>query len=179
MFFDHDEIKLEVNNRKTKWTFPNTWKLNNTLPHNPLIKEKLCCLVTKLCLTLRFHGMQHTRLPCPSLSSGVCSSSCLLSQWCHLTISSCFPFLLLPSIFPSIRVFSNDLALCIMWPKLWSFSFSINSSNEYSELISSRIDWLDLLAVQGLSRVFSSTTDQKHPFFLGKLKKELLRTRWK
>ena len=59
------------------------------------------------------------------------------------------PLLLLPSIFPSIRVFSNELALCIRWPKYWSFSFSISPSNEYSGLISFRMDWLDLLAVQG------------------------------
>ena len=61
----------------------------------------------------------------------------------------CCPLLLLPSIFPSIRVFSNESALCIRWPKYWSFSFSISPSNEYSGLISFRMDWLDLLAVQG------------------------------
>ena len=61
----------------------------------------------------------------------------------------CHPLLLLPSIFPSIRVFSNESALCIRWPKFWSFSFSISPSNEYSRLISFRIDWFDLLAVQG------------------------------
>ena len=61
----------------------------------------------------------------------------------------CHPLLLLPSIFPRIRVFSNESALPIRWPKYWSFSFSIRPSNEYSELISFRIDWCDLLAVQG------------------------------
>ena len=61
----------------------------------------------------------------------------------------CYPLLLLPSIFPSIRVFSSELALCITWPKYWSFNFSISPSNEYSGLISFRMDWLDLLAVQG------------------------------
>ena len=65
----------------------------------------------------------------------------------HLIL--CCPLLLLPSIFPSIRVFSNESILCIQWPKYWSFSFSISPSNEYSGLISFRIDWLDLLAVQG------------------------------
>ena len=64
----------------------------------------------------------------------------------HLIL--CHPLLLLPSIFPSIRVFSNELVLCIRWPKYWSFSFSISPSNEYSGLIFSKIDWLDLLAVQ-------------------------------
>ena len=81
----------------------------------------------------------------------------------HLILSH--PLLLLPSIFPSIRVFSNESVLPIRWPKYWSFSFSISPSNEYSGLISFRIDWLDLLAVQGLSRVFSNTTVQKHQFF--------------
>ena len=61
----------------------------------------------------------------------------------------CHPLLLMPSIFPSIRVFSNESALCIRWPKYWSFSFTISPSNEYSGLISFRMDWLDLLAVQG------------------------------
>ena len=65
----------------------------------------------------------------------------------HLIL--CCPLLLLPSVFPSIRVFSNESALRIRWPKYWSFRFSISSSNEYSGLISFRIDWLDLLAVQG------------------------------
>ena len=65
----------------------------------------------------------------------------------HLIL--CRPLLLLPSIFPSIRVFSNELVLCIRWPKYWSFSFSISPSNEYSRLLSFRMDWLDLLAVQG------------------------------
>ena len=77
----------------------------------------------------------------------------------------CCSLLLLPSIFRSIRVFSNELALCIRWPKCWSFSLNIGPSIEYSGLISLRIDWLDLLAVQGLSRVFSSTRIQKYKFF--------------
>ena len=77
----------------------------------------------------------------------------------------CHPLLLLPSIFPSIRVFSNESVLCIRWPKCWSFSFSISPSNEYSGLISFRMDWLYLLQSKGLSRVFSNTTAQKHQFF--------------
>ena len=68
----------------------------------------------------------------------------------HLIL--CHPYPLLPSIFPSIRVFSNESALCIRWPKYWSFSFSINPPNKYSGLISFGIDWLDLLAVQGTLR---------------------------
>ena len=78
----------------------------------------------------------------------------------------CCPLLFPPSVFPSISVFSNESVLCIRWPKGWSFSFSISPSNEYSGLISFRMYWLDLLAVQGtLSRVFSNTTVQKHQFF--------------
>ena len=75
----------------------------------------------------------------------------------------CFPLLLLPSIFPSIRVFSNESALHIRCPKYWSFS--ISPSNEYSRLISFRIDWF-LLAIQGMFRVFSSTRVQKHQFLV-------------
>ena len=79
----------------------------------------------------------------------------------HLIL--CRPLLLLPSISPSIRVFSDESALCIRWPKHWSFS--ISPSDEYSGLISIRFDWLDLLESKGLSRVFSNTTVWKHRFF--------------
>ena len=78
----------------------------------------------------------------------------------HLIL--CHTLLLLPSIFPSIWVFSNDSVLCIRWPKYWSFSFSISPSSEYSELISFKMDWL---LSKGLSRIFSNTTVQKHLFF--------------
>ena len=77
----------------------------------------------------------------------------------------CCPLPLPPSIFLNIRVFSNESVLCIRWPKYWSFSFSINPSNEHSGLISFRMDWLELLLSRGLSRVFSNTTVQKHQFF--------------
>ena len=77
----------------------------------------------------------------------------------------CCPLILLLSIFPSIRVFSNESVLHIRWPKYWSFSFSIHPSSEYSGLISFRMDWLDLLAVQGTLRIFSNITVQKHQFF--------------
>ena len=76
----------------------------------------------------------------------------------------CHPFLLLPSIFPSIRVFSSESTRRIRWPKYWSFSCNISPSNEYSGLISFRMDWLDLPAVQGISRVFSNSTVQMHQF---------------
>ena len=81
----------------------------------------------------------------------------------HLIL--CHPLPLLPSVFSSIRVFSDESVLCIRWPKYWSFSFSISLSKECSQLISFRIDWLDLLQSKGLSRVFSNTTVQKHQFF--------------
>ena len=95
------------------------------------------------------HELQHTRPPCPSPTPRVYPNPCPLSRWCHPTISSCSSLLLLPSIFPSIRIFSNESVLCIRWPKYWSFSFNIISSSEYSGFVSLRMDWLDLLAVQG------------------------------
>ena len=94
--------------------------------------------------SLQPHGLQHTRPPCPSPTPRVYSNSCPSS---HLIL--CHPLLLPPSIFPSIRVFSNESVLRIRWPKCWSFSFSISTSIEYSGLISFRMDCLDLLAVQG------------------------------
>ena len=97
------------------------------------------CQVVSNCLWP--HGLWHTKLPCPSLSPGVCSNSC------HSTISS--SVFLLPSVFPSIRSFSNESVLLIRWPKYWSFSFSISLSSEYSGLISLKIDWFDFFAVQG------------------------------
>ena len=106
-----------------------------------------CFSVAQSCQTLRPHEQQHAR-GCPSLSPRACSNLCPLSQWCHPTISSCRPLLLLPSIFPSIKVFSSESALCIRWPKYWSFSFSISPSNEYSGLIFFRIDRFHLLTVQ-------------------------------
>ena len=85
----------------------------------------------------------------------------------HLIL--CHPLLLLPSIFPRIRVLSNESALHIRWLKYWSFSVSISPSNEYSGLISFRIDWLDLLGVQGILKSVLHTTVQKHQFFRAQL----------
>ena len=93
--------------------------------------------------TLRPHGLQQ---PCPSPSPRACSNSGPLSQWCY---PASHPLLLLPSNFTSIRVFSNESALCIRWTKYWSFSFSSSPFNEHSGLISFTTDWFDLLAVQG------------------------------
>ena len=97
--------------------------------------------------SLRPHGMQQTSLRCPSPTSGAYSSIELVMPSNHLILYH--SLLLLPSIFPSIRVFSDESLLHIRWPKYWSFSFSISTSNEYSGLISFRMGWLDLLAVQG------------------------------
>ena len=117
--------------------------------------------------SLQPHGLQHARLPCPSPTPRAYSNSTsvvLVMPSNHLIL--CHPLFLTPSIFPSIRVFSSQSVLHIRWPKYClSFSFSISPSSEYSELISFRMDLLDLLASKGLSRVFSNTTVQKHQFF--------------
>ena len=94
------------------------------------------------------HELQHARLPCPSPTPRVYPNSCPLSQWCHPTIPSCRPLLLLPSIFPIIRVFSNESALCISWPKYWGFSLNISPSQWILRTDFLRMDWLDLLTVQ-------------------------------
>ena len=98
--------------------------------------------------SLRLYGLQHTRPPYLSPTARVYPNPCPLSWWCHPTILCC-PLLLLPSIFPSIRVFSNESTLCIRRPRYWSFSFNISSCNEHPGLIFFRMDWLGLLAVQG------------------------------
>ena len=106
--------------------------------------------VAQSCPTLRPHGLRHARLPCPSPTPGACSNShpfTLVMPSNHLIL--CHPLLLLPSIFPSTRIFSNESVLHIRWPKYWSFRFSVSPSNEYSRVISFRMDWLDILAVQG------------------------------
>ena len=101
--------------------------------------------------SLRPHGLQHARLPCPSPAPRAYSNSCPSCRWYHPTISSSvIPLLLLRSIFPNIRVFSSESVLRIRWPKYWSLSFSISPSSEYSGLISFRMDWLDVLVDQGM-----------------------------
>ena len=101
--------------------------------------------------SLRPHGLQHARLPCLPLPSPQSLLKLMsiesLRPSNHLIL--CCPLLLLPSVFPSIKVFSNESGLHIKWLKYWSFSFSISPSNEYSGLISFRIDWFDLFRVQG------------------------------
>jgi len=125
-----------------------------------------CSSVTQSCLTL-CDPMDRSRPVLPvhqhsrSLPKLMSIESVMTSN--HLIL--CSPLLLLPAIFPSIRIFSNESALCITWPNYWSFSFSISSSNEHPGLISFRMDWLDLLAVQGTLKSLSNTTVQKHQFF--------------
>ena len=129
-----------------------------------------CCSVAKSYLTLcdpwtaarqasLFFTISQSLLKLISIESVMPSN--------HLIL--CHPLLLLPSIFYSIRVFSNELTVPIRWPKYWSFNFSISPSNECSGLISFRIDWLDLVAVQEFLRLFSNTTAQKHQFFSAQL----------
>ena len=95
------------------------------------------------------HELQHTRPPCPSPTPRVYPNSCPSSQWCHSAISSSVvPFSSCPQSFPA-SIFSNESTLRMRWPKYWSFSFNISPSNEHPGLISFRMDWLDLLVVQG------------------------------
>ena len=107
------------------------------------------------------YGPQHARPPYSQSLLKLMSIELVMPSN-HLIL--CHPLLLPPSIFPSIRVFSNESALHIRWPKHWSFNFSISPSNEYSGLISFRVDWFDLLAVQGILKSLLSYTVQKHQF---------------
>ena len=121
--------------------------------------------VVSSCIWLLWsHGLQHARLlhasPSPGLPKFLSIVSVMLSS--HLILWH--PLLLLPSIFTSIRDFSSESAVHIRWPKYWSFSFSISPSSEYSGLISFRIDWFDLLAVQETLRSLLHTV-QRHQFF--------------
>ena len=101
------------------------------------------------------HGLQQARLPCQSPTPGAYSNLCLMVMPSKYLIL-CHPLLFPPSIFPSIRVFSNESIIRIRWPKNWSFSFTISPSNEYSGLISFRMDCCISLPSKGLSRVFST-----------------------
>ena len=124
--------------------------------NKPIFKIFTCLLVSQFSHSVMSdslwpHGLQHSRLPCPSptpvsLLKLVSIESVMPSK--HLIL--CCPLELLPSNFQTIKVFSNESVLHIRWPKYWSFSFSISPSSEYSGLISLRMDWFDLLAVQGI-----------------------------
>ena len=111
------------------------------------------------------YGLQHARLPCPSLSSWSGSHSCPLSQWCHSTISSSgIPFSCYLQSLPESESFQESV-LHMRWSKYWSFSFSISPSNEYSGLVSSRIDWFHLLADQEALKSLPQCHSWKHQFF--------------
>ena len=120
--------------------------------------------VTQSYRTLRWHGLQHARLFCPSPTPRTCSNSSPSSQWCHPTISSSAVHFSCLQSFP-VRVFSSESVIHMMWSKYWSFIFNIRASNEYSELISFRLTGLISLQSKGLSRLFSNSTVQKHEFF--------------
>ena len=116
--------------------------------------------------TLSPHGLQHARLPCPLPFPRVCSNSCPLSWWCHPTISSSVSlFSSCPQSFSASGFFPNESTLCIRWPEYWSFSFRISPSNEYSGLISLKIDWFHLLAVQGTHKSFLQHHNSKASIF--------------
>ena len=128
---------------------------------------------------------QHARPSCPSPTLRVHPNPCSLSQVIPSNnLILCHPLLLLPSVFPSIRVFSNESALRIRWPKYWSFSFNINPSSEHPGLISFRMDWLDLLSVQGHHSSKASilwhsaffTVQLSHPYMT--TGKSIALTRW-
>ena len=111
-------------------------------------------------VSLQHHGLQHSRLPYPSPTLGAYSSSCPSTWWCHPTISFCLPLLFLPSIFPNIRVFSNESVVPIRWANNWSFSFSISLSSEYSGLILFFfffLGWTALISLQSKGLSSSST----------------------
>ena len=112
------------------------------------------------------HGLQHARPPCLSPAPGIYPNSCPLSQWCHSTISSTvIPFFPCLQSFPALGSFPISQLFASGGQKYWSFSFNICPSNEHWGPISFRMDWLDLLAVKGFSRVFFNTTVQKHQLF--------------
>ena len=120
--------------------------------------------VAQSCPTLWPHESQHARPPCPSPTPGVYSNPWMVMPSNHLIL--CRPLLLLPPIPPSIRVFSNESTLRMRWPKYWSSSFSISPSNEHLGLISFRMDWLDLLGVQGTLKSFLQHHSSKASIFL-------------
>ena len=131
----------------------------------PLLWGCYCCSAPSRVWLCDPQGPKHARFACPSPSPRVCPSSCPLNRWYRPTISSYVALFSCLQIFPSVRAFSNESALCIRWPKNWSFSFSIRPFNEYSRLFSLRLAGLISELSKGLSRVFSSTTVQKHQFF--------------
>ena len=153
------------------------WWLVAVIMHLKLLGEySAFSSVAQSCPTLWPHGLQHTRLPCPSPTPRACSNSqSIQSVMSSNYFTFCRPLLLPPSVFLTIRVLSSESVLCIRWPKYWSFSFSTSPSNEYSGLISFRMDWLDLLTVQGALKSLLQHQSSKasvlwlSPFFMVQL----------
>ena len=114
--------------------------------------------VTRSWLTLCGHGLKHASCLSFTVSQSLLKFMPIASLMPSNHLTFCHPLLFLPSILPSIKIFSNELALCIGWPKYWSFYFGISLANEYSGLISFRIDWFGLLAVQGTLKSLLSIT---------------------
>ena len=120
---------LNIHWKEWFWSWRSIWSMTSVLFSHSVMSD-----------SLRNHGQQHARLPCPSATPGVCSSSCTSSQWGHITISSsAIPFSSCLQSFPASGTFPES-ALCIRWSKYWSISFNVTDSNEYSGLISFRTD---------------------------------------
>ena len=153
-------------------------ELNLKIPLHSRGPSKNGCILSSISQSVQFSSVAQS---CPTLctprtaarlaSLSITNSQSLLKLMAFKSVMSsnhlihCCPLLLPPSIFPRIRVFLNESVLHVGWPKYWSFRFGINPSNEYLRLISFRIGWLELLAVQRTLRVFSNITVQKHQFF--------------
>ena len=151
---------MNANRKQIPFPLEFNWSRQKISPFSSLLQISHSVMSS----SLQPHGLQHTRLPCPSPT--LCefkpmSIELMLSN--HLIL--CHPFILLSSNFARIGVFSNESVLHIRWPKYWSFNFSISPSNEYSDWFP--LGWTDLISLlsKGLSRVFSNTTVQKHQFF--------------
>ena len=150
-----DRIGVRTSSLQTWIQFPITsliWPWLNHLNSCQLENKSQIRSVAQSCPTLRPHESQHARPPCPSPTPGVHRLMSIESVMPSSHLILCLPLLLLPPIPPSIRVFSNESTLLMRWPKYWSFSFSIIPSKEIPGLICFRMDWLDLLAVQGTLR---------------------------
>ena len=151
----YDKIHYNIKNLKKWWWF--RWWFTQEI----LISQFLSCV--GLCVTPWRVAHQASLSITNSWSLLILMSIESVMTSSHLIL--CHPLLLLPPIPPSIRVFSNESTLLMRWPKYWSFSFSISPSNEHSGLISFRMDWLDLLTLQGTLKSLLHTTVQKHEFF--------------
>ena len=131
------------------------------------------------------HGLQHTRLPCPSPSRSLPKFMSIESVMPPNHLILCHPLFLLPSITPNIRFFSNESVVRIRWPEYWNFSFSVSPSNEYSGFISSKIDWFDLFAFQGTLKSllqhhsWKASILQHSAFFIDQLSHLSVHNYWK